>query len=86
LAGDFNGDGILDLLGPAGSDLYNMYGLSTILLGKGNGDFVVQKQQYLMDAANYLYAAAGDFNGDGKLDVATTAFDGSVWIVLNTTR
>lgn len=80
LVGDFNGDGIPDLFGPADLNL-TMRGFSEILLG-GNGSFTVQAPQYLIGGTAL---AAGDFNGDGKLDVATVGPNDTVWIILNTT-
>lgn len=64
-AGDFNGDGRLDLVvGNLGS---NASGNVSILLGDGDGTF--------QPAVNYGTgqggaAVPGDFNGDGKLDIA----------------
>lgn len=67
---DFNGDGKLDLAvahgiyccGPAADN-----GIA-ILLGNGDGTFQTAMQS---DAGNYPVAvAAGDFNGDGKPDLA----------------
>lgn len=64
-AGDFNGDGRLDLvIGNLGS---NASGNVSILLGNGDGTF--------QPAVNYGTgqggaAVPGDFNGDGKLDIA----------------
>ncbi len=57
-AGDFNGDGILDLV--AGNQLF---------YGKGDGTFTPAG-----GASNSVDAVlAGDFNGDGKLDMVSVA-------------
>src|SRR5690349_7054239 len=67
VAGDFNGDGIPDLA-ITGVPVY-------ILLGKGDGTF-----QPPIFNSNVLFAgfgvAAGDVDGDGKLDVIAGSQDG----------
>src|SRR5262249_1383487 len=68
-AADVNGDGNVDLLGS--------YSLS---LGNGDGTFQAPLNYPL--SANSLVAAVGDFNGDGKLDLATQNYDGTVVGVL----
>jgi VCBS repeat protein/FG-GAP repeat protein len=86
LSADFNSDGVTDLFAPAASEVANVDGLSTILLGNGNGDFSIDPHRYLIDASNGVYAAVGDFNNDGKPDLATTGYGNTVWIILNNTR
>ena len=74
--GDFNGDGIPDLVAvnffaPAGS---------TVLLGKGDGTFVVKQPGVSVD--NFAKGIqSGDFNGDGVFDLAI-GHDGGVQILL----
>jgi Bacterial Ig-like domain (group 3)/FG-GAP-like repeat len=57
--GDFNGDGILDIVSPLG-----------VQLGNGNGTFQAPLPLPLTTFANTPFLTIGDFNGDGKLDVA----------------
>ena len=66
---DFNGDGKLDLVAANGSfDTFAPEGSVSVLLGNGDGTFQA--------AVNYdvgflpLSVMSGDFNGDGKLDLA----------------
>ena len=62
MAGDFNGDGQLDLAVSSAAGVQ-------ILLGNGDGTFQPPRVTY---AVGYYpgFIVAGDFNGDGKLDVA----------------
>ena len=69
-AADFNGDGKLDLVGISGeSELVT-------LPGKGDGTFGPPRFTSLPAPARVLgdYLAIGDFDNDGKLDVAVTVF------------
>jgi hypothetical protein len=75
-AGDFNGDGKLDLVVANSAD-NNV----SVFLGKGDGTF--------QPAVNYsvgsspFSAATGDFNGDGKLDlVVSNSADNNVSVLL----
>jgi FG-GAP-like repeat/FG-GAP repeat len=68
--GDFNGDGIPDLAGTYFVEDEQCY--FSILLGNGNGTFR-GGFQYIAGCSTFFpgQIAIGDFNGDGKLDVAT---------------
>jgi len=69
--GDFNGDGNLDLVI---ADTETPY--LTILLGDGKGGFAPSPHSPF-DTRSYPHVhgvAAGDFNGDGKLDVVTDSW------------
>lgn len=75
-SGDFNGDGIQDLV-----TVNTGYDTLTVLLGNGDGTF--QTGVTYNTGENPLSVAVGDFNGDGILDLATAnEYDGSVSILL----
>jgi FG-GAP-like repeat/Bacterial Ig-like domain (group 3) len=69
VTGDFNGDGILDFATAAtefdGTEFTGPF--LSVLLGKGNGEFI-QNTQVLLTGPTSL--TSGDFDGDGKLDIA----------------
>ena len=61
--GDFNGDGIPDLVTANSAD-----NTVSVLLGNGDGTFTLKSSPTVGDAP-YSFAV-GDFNGDGILDLA----------------
>ena len=69
IGADVNMDGKLDLVTVnAGDDSVS------ILLGKGDGTFLPAVTYPVTPGANPYEVAAGDFNRDGKLDLAVTGF------------
>jgi len=72
VAGDFNGDGKIDLaVVPCGNSAANV---ACVLLGNGDGTFQSASSYPTSAAPNML--VAGDFNADGKLDLAITNSSG----------
>lgn len=70
--GDFNGDGALDLV----TTDYSYGGSSlSVLLGRGNGSFGARLSYPTV--FNPLAVATGDLNGDGMLDLVTSASYGN---------
>jgi hypothetical protein len=65
VVGDFNGDGIPDLVAPDSAT-----GTVAVFLGKGDGTFQAAKFASTGQDTMPLALAVGDFNGDGKLDLA----------------
>ena len=74
--GDFNGDGIPDLVL---ADYFAPSG-SVVLLGKGDGTFAAVPTQ-IQTNTFARSIVVGDFNGDGKLDLAF-GYDGGVGVYL----
>ena len=85
--GDLNGDQKLDVI-VANSDLFS----STVTVFLGNGDGTLGAKRSVVVDGDATAVAAGDFNGDGKLDVALTTVPspdfqaGSVTILLGNDR
>jgi FG-GAP-like repeat len=69
-AGDFNGDGILDLAVANMNSGTGYPGSVTVLLGHGDGTFVPTAASPAT-GINTSYIAVGDFNGDGKVDLVS---------------
>ncbi len=79
-AGDFNGDGNLDLAVTSSTGNNNVV---SVILGSGTGTFGAATQY--PGGNTPLFITTGDFNGDGKLDVALANQNGnSVSILLGT--
>jgi hypothetical protein len=73
---DLNGDGKFDLT----TDLYGS-GKVSVLLGNGNGTF--QSPQLISPGATPVSIFAGDFNGDGNMDLATPNSNNTVSVLLS---
>ena len=67
--GDFNGDGIPDLVAAS------VYGYLTVLLGNGTGAFSAGVGgPFAGETSQTVSVAVGDFNGDGIQDIATANY------------
>lgn len=63
--GDFDGDGIPDLV-----TINRNSNAASVLLGKADGTFITPPKTIITTGTTPQAAAAGDFNQDGKLDLA----------------
>lgn len=66
LCKDFNNDGKIDIV--AGINNFISYGIS-IILGDGSGGF--SSPTFFKDQSQLVSLTSADYNGDGKLDIAT---------------
>lgn len=73
MAADFNGDGVVDLVGGAGSELYT-------LMGIGDGTF--QSAQTTTTTVGSYDITAADYNGDGFMDISTVTSSSGYFAVL----
>jgi len=71
VSGDFNGDGFLDLVTINEGTISTGATIST-LLGKGDGTFEAHADTPIPGGLGPGIVAAGDFNGDGNLDLVMT--------------
>jgi hypothetical protein len=72
--GDFNGDGILDLV-VADAMANGVWGAVSIILGNSDGTF--RPARSIAIGFSMTAVTVGDFNGDGKLDLALATIGSS---------
>src|SRR5437867_2599275 len=78
--GDVNGDGRLDLAVANNGDPYRDQGSVSVLLGNGDGTF--QPAQSFAVGRGPVSVAAGEVNGDGRLDLALASGSNTVSVLL----
>jgi hypothetical protein len=82
-AGDYNGDGIVDLASADSFGTIDFDGTASVLVGKGDGTFE-DAQQFEVDPGPFGITAA-DLNGDRLPDLVTANIDGDTVSVLKNT-
>jgi len=84
VSGDFNGDGIPDLALISSSGGYGSTYSVSILIGKGDGTFTPMTAFQPAGVQTYLQMITGDFNGDGKTDLAILSWNETTTSYLTT--
>src|SRR5207244_506714 len=79
---DFNGDGTLDLATANVAGVSVLLGNVSVLQGKGDGTLAVEPT-FGVAGSFPASVAVGDFNGDGKLDLATANINGVSVLLAN---
>ncbi len=78
VVGDFNGDGMADLMNRAASD-------GTFWLAQSTGSgFQNSYWGGLLNSISWTDITAGDYNGDGRTDLVSRAQDGTWWASIST--
>jgi FG-GAP-like repeat/Putative Ig domain/FG-GAP repeat len=80
--GDFNGDGKLDVAVACGGAIKYPDSAVTVSLGNGDGTFTQANGSPISLGQSLSAIVAGDFNGDGKLDLAVADAGASSVLVL----
>jgi len=75
--GDFNGDGIPDLIVANMENVISDPGAMTVLLGNGDGTFTKTANSPVTVGSAPISISVGDFNGDGMPDLAIVNFAGN---------
>jgi hypothetical protein len=80
--GDFNGDGKLDLVG-INSGVYPIFAITlSVLLGNGDGTFTPAPGSPIALDAYSVQVVVGDFNRDGRPDLAVLCTNDTVHVLL----
>ncbi|MFI5454651.1 MAG: FG-GAP-like repeat-containing protein [Isosphaerales bacterium] len=83
LAGDFNGDGKLDLVATGYNHSPPYEDMIAVLLGNGDGTFQPPETMTLPFGGGVGSMVAGDFTGNGKLDlIVVPAYSGEIAMLL----